>query len=117
MRILLTTSEIKKIVASGDVSLFYRTYDWKRRRAEVMALDKRECQHCKAKGKYTPAKLVHHVNHLRDRPELALSIWYVDGMGVKRRQLVSLCDTCHEEQHPERMRQYKPKEHVTKEMW
>ena len=114
---MLTISDIKKIVASGDVSLFYRTYDWKRKRNEVMSIDKGECQHCKAKGKYTPAKLVHHVKHLKDSPEMALSIWRIDGMGNKVRQLVSLCEACHDAEHPERMRQYKPKTQLTKERW
>ena len=83
-------------------------------RAEVLALDKSECQRCRElKHRYKHAVLVHHVKHLRDRPDLALSIWDGD-----ERQLVSVCKQCHEELHPESFTQFLPKEPpITAERW
>ena len=50
------------------------------------------------------ARIVHHVKHLRKRPDLALSIWDTD---TGERQLISVCKQCHEELHPESQRQYR----------
>lgn len=91
---------------------FYTSYAWKLKRQEVLALDHYECQLCRQRGKYTPAAMVHHVKHLKDRPDLALSIW--DG---KDRQLISLCNACHEEQHPDRLKRKKPEKQLTPERW
>lgn len=49
------------------------------------------------KGKYSKAILVHHINHLKENPELALEIYDKEG----KRNLISLCQSCHEEEHPE----------------
>lgn len=48
---------------------------------------------------------MHHVKHLKDRPDLALSIWDSE---TGERQLETLCKFCHEEEHPESLRQFKP---------
>lgn len=84
-------------------------------RIGILRMDLGECQLCKARGRYRKAALVHHVQHLKDRPDLALSAFDPD---TGRRQLVSLCRSCHEEQHPERMRRTAPKpEPLTEERW
>lgn len=107
---------LKRLVAlitSGQEYQFYSWSCWLRTRAEVLKMDHYECQRCKARGRYSKAVLVHHVKHLKDRPDLALSIW--DG---EERQLVSVCKKCHEELHPESQRQFFPKESpVTAERW
>lgn len=117
MTAMITLEQIRQWVADGNELDFYRSYDWKKRRREVLALDKHECQRCKARGRYSKATMVHHVKHLRDRPDLALSVWDIQPDGTKVRQLVSLCDRCHDEEHPERMKQYQKKEPLTKERW
>ena len=105
--------ELQTLLSSGDCHDFYTWREWQRIRQYVLEMDHYECQLCKAKGRYRKAAIVHHVKHLKDRPDLALSIW--DG---KERQLLSVCKSCHEELHPERLRQYKitaiP---VTEERW
>lgn len=101
------------LIDSGQSDKFYSWGAWLRRRDEVLRLDRWECQLCKAKGRYSRASIVHHVKHLKDRPDLALSIW--DG---RERQLLSVCKTCHEAEHPESQRPYKPKaEPLTEERW
>ena len=56
-----------------------------------MKRDQNGCGRCRKLGKYTKAVTVHHVKHLKDVPELALTA----------DNLVSLCKDCHEAMHPE----------------
>lgn len=93
---------------------FYNGREWKKKRAEVLKLDNYECVICKAKGRYSKAAIVHHVKHLRDCPELGLEIYH-EG----QRQLVSLCKSCHEDQHPEAFMQNAKmfEEPLTVERW
>lgn len=75
-------------------------------RAEVLRLDHGECRECRVKRhRHSRAVIVHHIKHLRDRPDLALSIWDPD---TGERQLEAICKTCHEAEHPESLRQYAP---------
>ena len=53
---------------------FYHTREWRRCRAEALDRDHGQCMRCRAQGKYTPAVTVHHVQHLREFPELALTL-------------------------------------------
>lgn len=106
---------LNKLIEQGDVSNFYHWTEWERLRDEVLRFDNYECQKCKVKGKFREAKVVHHVKPVKERPDLALSVW--DG---KERQLVSLCRACHEEEHPERIEKHKfiiQKKQITKERW
>lgn len=107
------TTKLIFLISSGREHEFYLWGAWKAIRQQVLSLDHYECQTCKAKGKYARATIVHHVKHLKDRPDLALSIWDGD-----ERQLVSLCKACHEAEHPESQRQYKNiRAPVTVERW
>lgn len=106
--------ELQAMLDSGAEHGFYLWAEWKKQRSEVLRLDNWECQICKHKHhRHRRAVIVHHVKHLRDRPDLALSIW--DG---EERQLVSVCKQCHEDEHPESLRvpapQAKP---LTEERW
>ena len=105
--------KLKKLIENGEKEKFYSWGSWKKLRKDVLRIDHGECQHCKAKGKYKKGYIVHHIKHLEDRPDLALSIF--DG---EERQLVTLCKKCHEEEHPESLRQIvMPSEPVTVERW
>ena len=93
---------LRRLIDEGQEERFYSWKDWKRLSAVVRArLDNAECQKCKARGKYAPAEIVHHVKHIQDRPDLALSVYDPD---TGERQLISLCRACHELEHPERLR-------------
>lgn len=107
-------NKLVKLIADGKTDLFYSWASWLHIRDTVFKLDNYECQYCKARGKYSRAEIVHHVKHLKDRPELALSV--CDG---QERQLVSCCKLCHEEQHPERFNSIKKsaKKFTTEERW
>lgn len=104
---------IKKCIEE-DVHKFYVWGPWKKVRKEVLKLDHGECWLCKQKGIYRRATTVHHVNHLKKHPELALSIWY-EWKGKKKRNLISLCRECHEEVHG--YRKSKQEEPLTEERW
>ena len=89
-----------KWCAENDIHKFYNWRRWKNTRQRVLRMDKHECQMCKARKKFTRATTVHHVNHFRSHPELALEIYYTDMITRERkRNLISLCHDCHEEAH------------------
>ena len=71
-------AQLRALIAQGRKEAFYSWPEWKSLRPEVLRLDNSECQRCKARGKYRPARIVHHVKHLEDRPDLALSVWDPD---------------------------------------
>lgn len=91
--------QLQAMISAGTSDDFYDWMEWVHVRADVLKLDHRECQLCRSRHRYRPAVIVHHVKHLRDRPDLALSVFDPE---TGERQLISLCRACHEEQHPER---------------
>lgn len=108
---------IRRLIAIDKVELFYLTDDWKELRLEVLKELHNECQECLKKGCYTKADCVHHINEVRIRPDLALSKYYTDKDGKKQRQLVPLCNTCHNIIHDKLKKwQYKDK-FVNEERW
>ena len=70
-----------------------------------MKRDHNACQMCRQKGKFRRATTVHHLKHLRDAPELALT----------DSNLISLCSECHEIVHPEKHKRKKGYENM--ERW
>lgn len=106
---------VEQCIRDDNVHRFYCRKEWKKIKADVLKLDKYECQKCKAKGKYTRAILVHHVNHLRDYPSLALEIYDPNG----KRNLISLCQDCHEQEHLNERPRFKTKKenYMNKEKW
>ena len=85
----MTLKEIVRLVKEGK---FYKSSAWEKKRLEILERDNYECQRCKEKGGFSPATCVHHIKHLKDRPDLALD----------DDNLVSLCDACHNLEHPEK---------------
>ena len=112
---------VRKAIAEDPLRAhrFYKSKRlWVPKRAEVLKLDRYECQKCRlVYHRYKKATTVHHIRHLKDRPDLALSVWVDDGDGRIRRQLVSLCDACHNEEHPEKLKTYEEQEPLTAERW
>lgn len=96
-------------VVKGNVAYFYTSKTWKKKRQDILKRDNYECQRCKSLGKYSAAEIVHHILHLRVRPDLML----VDS------NLMSVCNDCHEFYHPERLEKFqvKKKEFVNEERW
>lgn len=103
---MIDTAFIIKCIRDDDVHRFYCRKEWKQVRDEVLSIDHNECQKCKSRGKYNKADIVHHIHHLKDYPELALNIYDDEG----HRNLISLCQSCHEEEHPEERHKFRRKE-------
>ena len=102
---------IRKISATSHRrwKAFYHTGQWKAKRLEILKRDHGECQRCRYRKRpamYTPATVVHHIKHLKEFPELALT----------DSNLESLCADCHEQEHPERHHR-KEEKFVTPERW
>lgn len=106
--------DIAMLIEAGQEHTFYTSMAWERVRQNALKRDHYECQRCRAKGKLTKAVIVHHIKHLKDRPDLALCL---DDPETGEKQLTSLCKACHEEEHPERFPQNNPKEPLTIERW
>lgn len=91
---------IRGLIRDGQIYKFYKSKEWIELRNEVMRDDHYECQHCLKRGIYTRAEMVHHVNEVRKRPDMALTKEYTDAITKeKKRNLVSLCNSCHELEH------------------
>lgn len=71
---------------------FYLSSQWRRKRELILRRDGYRCQECRRYGRITQATTVHHIQHLEDRPDLALV----------SSNLVSLCMKCHNLAHPEK---------------
>ena len=108
--------QLAELIQAGREARFYDWPEWQALREEVLRSDKRECVLCRERRRrYRPARIVHHVKHLRDRPDLALSITDPD---TGERQLISVCKDCHEELHPESLRQRRAgRPPLTAERW
>jgi 5-methylcytosine-specific restriction endonuclease McrA len=70
----------------------YNDPRWQRKRLHILRRDMFLCQKCKRYGKHVPATMVHHIKEVEFYPELA----YDDD------NLTSLCDHCHNKEHPEK---------------
>lgn len=108
-------ARLTALLAAGRENVWYNSSDWKAIKSAVENIDHNDCLICKAMGRRRAARIVHHVKHLRDRPDLALSVYDPD---TGERQLICVCKQCHELLHPESQRQYRPsKPPITAERW
>ncbi len=105
---------VSKLIAENRLEEFYNSKYWRRLRKEVLIEHKYECQDCKARGFYTKANHVHHVQFVRRHPSLALSKVYLF-QSKEYRNLIPLCHDCHEQRHG--YRQKEKKEPLTEERW
>jgi len=106
---------VQCLIDDDNIHAFYVSKYWLRLRKEVLEEYKHECQQCKARGYYTRATHVHHVQHVTSHPRLALSKYYVF-RGKTYRNLIPLCHRCHEEIHNYRQKE-KEKGFWTEERW
>ena len=91
---------IQRLIEEDRIEEFYCSSDWRELREEVKNFFHYECQECLKRGVITTDELcVHHVNEVRDRPDLALSRYYVDHKGQRQYNLIPLCKTCHNVTH------------------
>lgn len=99
-----------KYIEVGDVQKFYKSGAWNRKRQEILERDNYECQMCKEKGLFKKADVVHHIKHLKARADL----------GLTESNLLSLCNVCHNDVHPEKLNGYEvyyERQKISAERW
>ena len=96
---------INNLIQIDRIDKFYNSKYFKKIKKEVLKEQHYECQRCKEQGKLSIVKptkkrsgVVHHVKEVRDYPQYALSKHYYE-QGIKHKQLVVLCNECHEAVH------------------
>jgi len=94
---------IRTLIHSNSIVKFYKGNLWRHLRQEVLDEQHGECQICKGKGLVETATMVHHIRHVRQHPELALT----------KENLMSLCNECHYQIH----HTIKYKKQLNKEKW
>ena len=108
---------IKELIQANTMYKFYKTDEWIELKDEVLEECHHECQECIKHGRYTKADCVHHVNEVRVVPSLALSKYYIDSNGKKQRNLLPLCNQCHNKVH-DKLGQWQRKDKFTNdERW
>ena len=107
-----TETWIRELIEKDELWKFYKSKEWIRLKTSVLKAAHYECQESRAQGKITRYDIdsegnkrllstVHHVMHVRDHPELALSRTYSIG-GEIYQNLVPVCKACHNKLHPEK---------------
>ena len=101
----MTLQRILELIAAEK---FYLCGEWKQKRKDILKRDRNECQKCKrVYHRYGRATTVHHIKHLKDFPELAFD----------DDNLESLCKNCHNEEHPEKFREFFKQKRWNDEKW
>ena len=91
---------IRQLIRDGCIYKFYKSDEWLSLRDEVMRDAHYECQRCLLHGIYNRAEMVHHVNEVRKRPDLALTRRFIDPITHEEiNNLIALCNSCHEKEH------------------
>ncbi len=110
---------IHELMREHRLYLFYKSPEWKALRKQVLEEQHHECEDCRAKSPSVvePAVTVHHIMEVRKHPELALSYSYLDAEGQRHRNLVALCDSCHNARHGRFHGGIRTKPQVTEERW
>jgi len=98
---------IQNLIENDNIKAFYNSGSWQNIRAEILEEQRHECQMCKERGMYSEAVTVHHVEHVKKRPDLALT----------KSNLMSLCKECHNEVHPEKNKYHAVKPQLNIERW
>lgn len=105
----MNVNEIRELIARGNIEKFYNDRKWRNLSKKVKKRDNNECQMCKRRGRYAKAQNVHHIKELKDYPEFA----------YEEDNLESLCISCHNEEHPEKLEKFKKREtmFINEERW
>lgn len=106
-----------------EAKAFYNSSAWKQKRLQILNRDHYECQDCRKRikdavatgtvltgrdRKIWRAEEVHHIQELKEHPEL----------GLEDDNLISLCVQCHNLRHGRAPRRFKRKKKlVSREMW
>ena len=84
--------KLLQAIQDGREDIFYNSRTWRKKRREIINSHNNECQICKEEGRVGRGEVVHHIKHLKDRPDL----------GMKDCNLTTVCKPCHNLLHPEK---------------
>ena len=115
---------IRELIDKDELWRFYKSKEWIALKTKVLKENHYECAECRKHGvitRYDDGRLlstVHHVCHVRDHPELALSEWYKDySTGKLERNLIPVCKACHNKLHPEKIKRSSQEKFMNEERW
>lgn len=109
---------ITSLIAEDKIYKFYKSKEWIALRQKVLQEHHYECSHCRANGKIKKAETVHHVHHVKEFPQYALTQYIIDEQGNHISNLIPLCNACHNKEHPEKTFKARTKNKpVTDERW
>lgn len=127
--LLMTTDEIRDLIQRGELWRFYKSKEWIRLKTQILKANHYECAECRRHGIITRydtdseghvrlLSTVHHVCHVRDHPELALSRYYKDyETGEMKPNLIPVCKACHALLHPEKLHRENKGRYINEERW
>ena len=81
----MDVERIRGLIRDNKLIRFYCSTTWEHLRLEVLDEQHHECQMCKDKGIAETATVCHHILHVRQHPELALT----------KSNLITVCDSHH----------------------
>lgn len=93
---------INELIRIDRLDKFYHCKYWKRKKEKVQKEFHYECPRCKENKKLTLLSRrdpVHHIKELKTFPQYALSEYFIDVDGKRKRNLIPLCFNCHNEIH------------------
>lgn len=108
---------IRELIQEDNLYKFYKSKEWIELRQEVLYECHYECQECLKRGRYTRADCVHHINEVKNRPDLALSKFYTDTEGSTKKNLMPLCNRCHNDIHDKLGNWQRKDKFVNEERW
>ena len=115
---------IRELIDKDELWRFYKSKEWIALKTKVLKENHYECAECRKHGVITRndddrlLSTVHHVCHVRDHPELALSEWYKDySTGKLERNLIPVCKACHNKLHPEKIKRSSQEKFMNEERW
>lgn len=123
---MLSTEEwIRSLIQKDELWRFYKSKEWIALKNKILKENHYECAECRKHGVITRhddggrlLSTVHHVCHVRNHPELALSEWYKDySTGKLERNLIPVCKACHNKLHPEKIKRVNQDKFVNDERW
>lgn len=78
-----------QLIREDRLVKFYQCSQWRKLRKKALVRDHYECVMCRKVGKYHKCENVHHIQEVKDRPDLALDV----------NNLMCLCIDHHNEVH------------------
>lgn len=118
---------IKQLIKQDELWRFYKCKEWIALKTSILQEAHYECAECKKhgiitrydvdkNGKKKLISTVHHVQYVRNYPELALSRTYMY-KGKSYVNLIPVCKACHNKLHPEKRAGNTSEHYHNKERW